>query len=253
MSGLLPFALNRHDVWSPFAVQIHAAVWDRVGLERVQEYVRQWWAEWQESQSRYASKVAELRPEDPSCRSPEAPTLPLPSPKCKRSSAEKWAVLAAIHDVFWRDGEKINPWPEPKDGPAPKTDKERKQVLGVHAEWVKGGGFVYRQLLEQVLKLADIDLELAKSERRVLDRWLTEVAGLAVDLAPEEQTILETLAGERPMTVTQEALAGQTRLSDKTVRKYLAMLRERGFVKQPRGPKKGFAITSAGLAAIDRM
>ena len=62
-----------------------------------------------------------------------------------------------------------------------------------------------------------------------------------VALTPEEKTILETLANESGMTVTQEALAGQTRLSDKTVRKWVGKLRERGFVNQPRGPKKGLS------------
>ncbi|MFH1268866.1 MAG: winged helix-turn-helix domain-containing protein [Planctomycetota bacterium] len=73
-----------------------------------------------------------------------------------------------------------------------------------------------------------------------------------VAMTPEEKTILETLANEGSMTVTQEALAVQTHLSDKTVRKYVGELRERGLVDQPRGPKKGFAITPAGSAAIGR-
>jgi predicted transcriptional regulator len=74
----------------------------------------------------------------------------------------------------------------------------------------------------------------------------------AIALTPEEMTILETLAGEAPMTVTQEALTGPTKLSDKTVRKYLGELRTQGFVDQPRGQKKGFGITTAGFAAIKR-
>jgi DNA-binding MarR family transcriptional regulator len=74
----------------------------------------------------------------------------------------------------------------------------------------------------------------------------------AIALTPEEKTILEALANEGSMTVTQESLAAQTRLSDKTVRKYLSSLRTHGLVHQPRGPKKGFGITPAGLAAIGR-
>jgi len=42
MSGLFPFASGFHHVWSPFAEQIHAAVWERVGLSTVQGFVRQW-------------------------------------------------------------------------------------------------------------------------------------------------------------------------------------------------------------------
>lgn len=74
----------------------------------------------------------------------------------------------------------------------------------------------------------------------------------AVALTPEEKTILATLANECPLTVTQEELAEQTRLSYRTVRKYLGDLRNRGFVNQPRGPKKGSCITPDGLAAIGR-
>ena len=73
-----------------------------------------------------------------------------------------------------------------------------------------------------------------------------------VSLAPEEKTILEALADENGMTVTQEDLAGQTRLTDRTVRKWLGELRERGLVNQPRGTKKGFGITPFGLQAIGR-
>lgn len=76
--------------------------------------------------------------------------------------------------------------------------------------------------------------------------------GGVVTLTPEEKTILETLANENGMTVTQEALAGQVRLADRTVRKYLREMRERGLVDQPRGTKKGYAATPAGLAAIGR-
>ena len=73
-----------------------------------------------------------------------------------------------------------------------------------------------------------------------------------VAITPEEKTILEALADESHMTLTQEDLAGQTHLSDKTVRKYLDKLRTCSFVDQPCGPKKGFAITPAGLANIGR-
>ena len=88
-----------------------------------------------------------------------------------------------------------------------------------------------------------------------LQKWAEgngEPESRTIALVPEEKTILEALADESAMTVTQEELAGQTRLSDKTVRKYLNELRKRGFVNQPRGPKKGFVVTSAGLTAIGR-
>lgn len=119
-------------------------------------------------------------------------------------------------------------------------------------------------------------LEKGKSIRNLLDGWTDRIRAwidrewaavsqspakadqnrtddtLVVSLTPEEKTILEALSIEDPMTVTQESLAGQTRLSDRTVRKYLSNLRIYGLVDQPRGPKKGFGITSAGLAAIVR-
>ena len=46
MSSILPFACGPHPVWSPMANQIHAAIWDRVGLEIVQGFVREWASDW---------------------------------------------------------------------------------------------------------------------------------------------------------------------------------------------------------------
>jgi hypothetical protein len=69
-------------------------------------------------------------------------------------------------------------------------------------------------------------------------------------LVPEEVTILEALANEPCMTVTREDLIMPTRLSEKTIGKYLDELQKHGFVHRPRGSKKGCAITPAGLAAI---
>jgi hypothetical protein len=71
-----------------------------------------------------------------------------------------------------------------------------------------------------------------------------------VSLTPEEQTILEALACENPMTVTQESLATVTGLTDRTVRKHLKYLKTKRLVDQPRGPKKGFSITANGLSLI---
>ena len=77
-----------------------------------------------------------------------------------------------------------------------------------------------------------------------------QAAGIA--LTPEAKTILETLAREANMCVTQEALAGETRLSPPTVRKHLDFLRANGLVQRPHGDRKGDAITEAGLTLIGR-
>lgn len=204
MSGLLPFALQPHSVWSPFAAEIHAAVWDRVGLERVQELVRCWgaalkrgplspaWDAWETAWrgSTYPDRViAEVMehwgdslevdeeerrqllppsmPDRPDESTPSDLRFPLPPSHDRRSTEAKWAALAVIHDAYWLDADKINPFPEPAS----------QQDLEACTAWVTAGGFVYRQLLEQALRLADLDLELAKSQQRVLDRWLEEVAG----------------------------------------------------------------------------
>ena len=204
MSGLLPFALNPHPVWSLFAAKIHAAVWDRVGVEKVREFVRCWaatmkraplspaWDAWETAwrgvtdPDRVIAEVMEhwgdslevdgeerrqllppSMPDRPDESTPSELRIPLPLSHDRRSTEAKWAVLAAIHDAYWLDAEKINPFPEPAN----------QQDLTAWTAWFTAGGFVYRQLLEQALKLADVDLELAKSQRRVLDRWLKEVAG----------------------------------------------------------------------------
>lgn len=204
MSGLLPFAPESHRVWSRFAADIHATVWDRVGVEKVREFVRCWgatlkrgplspaWDAWEtagrgvKDPDRVTAEVTEhwgdslevdeeerrqllppSIPDRPDESTPSDLRLPLPLSHDRRSTEEKWATLAAIHDAYWLDADKINPFPEPAN----------QQDLKAGTAWVTAGGFVYRQLLEQVLKSADIDLKRAKSEQRVLNRWLKEVAG----------------------------------------------------------------------------
>jgi DNA-binding MarR family transcriptional regulator len=73
-----------------------------------------------------------------------------------------------------------------------------------------------------------------------------------VSLTPEGMTILETLARENAMTVTQEDLADATKLSLPTVRKALKYLREHDLTNRPHGPRKGDAITEAGRAILAR-
>ena len=71
-----------------------------------------------------------------------------------------------------------------------------------------------------------------------------------VALTAEDKTILETLDREHPMTVTQESLAADTRLSDRTVREHLKYLVQKQLVNQPRGLKKGYGLTDGGLAIL---
>lgn len=72
----------------------------------------------------------------------------------------------------------------------------------------------------------------------------------AIFLTPEEQSILEVLAEEAPMTVTEQGLADATHNAPNTVRKYLTTLRARKLVDRPRGRNKGNGITAAGLHLI---
>jgi hypothetical protein len=74
----------------------------------------------------------------------------------------------------------------------------------------------------------------------------------ALHVTEEEQTILETLASEHPMCVTQRALIDSTRRSPKCVRGHVKHLLSRKLINQPRGSKKGYGITAAGLSAIRR-
>jgi hypothetical protein len=81
---------------------------------------------------------------------------------------------------------------------------------------------------------------------------LWSVAPSAITLTPEDRTILEALAAEHPMTVTQESLAAVTRLSEPTVSKRLKYLRANKLVDKPHGPRKGDVITDRGLALVPR-
>lgn len=163
----------------------------------------------------------------------------LPVPRRALTPAEKKTILAAVYDAHWRGGEKVAPWGLSKDG----SDPEVWQVEDAELD-EKRAALNYFSLFENAQQLDDSDLPVVES-------WLDELDSPAV-LTPEERTILEVLADENLTTVTQEYLTGPTGLSDRTVRKYLGALRERDLVDQPRGPKKGYAITPAGLTAIRR-
>jgi hypothetical protein len=76
---------------------------------------------------------------------------------------------------------------------------------------------------------------------------------LAIPMTAEAKTILEALAEEYPMAMTNTDIADQTHIRREIVGKQMRWLehKRRGFVKRPEGTKrKGRAITPAGLSAI---
>jgi hypothetical protein len=85
---------------------------------------------------------------------PSDPLLPLPPDHGVRSLVEKVASLAAIHDVYWTDGEKVNPWPEPVD------DKD-------YPAWMEAV-----EAFEGLMKQA---AQLDKGHAGVVTRWLKDV------------------------------------------------------------------------------
>lgn len=143
MSGILHFACVQNLVWTPVAREIHSAIWDRVGLEIVQGRVREWAIAWNDKAKAFAleqEKKNELRKNDADwC--PVFPAMPLPPSNESISIAEKWASLAAIHDVFGFTGDKILPWPLPEDD----------HDLVAYTEWLKGDAGAYQLLLRRAV------------------------------------------------------------------------------------------------------
>ena len=205
MSSLLPFASEPHGVWSPFAREIHTVVWDNVGLPKVQEYVRQWaaeygrlWDAWEAEKEKACTDNKHYNPGSPQllrhiesnwsesleidereCRRllpplligakpPEEPSLPLPPAHREFAVAEKWAGLAAVHDHYWLGGEKILPWDEPPDG----------EVDEAWVRWEDAAGW-FRVLMGEAEKLD-------KGYRPCLANWLTEVRGTRGEEGPIE-------------------------------------------------------------------
>jgi predicted transcriptional regulator len=73
----------------------------------------------------------------------------------------------------------------------------------------------------------------------------------AIPVTQEGRTILEAMANEGSMTLTQEDLADAAKLSLGTIKKELKYLRAKKLVAQPLGPKKGFTLTDKGRLLID--
>ena len=213
--SLLPFAEKTHPVWSSFAAEIHAAVWDSVGLEKVQEFVRKWASNHQCACDEYdrlisdyhrvsdenepkiywsmflgvsARRCAELLPKIAICEQPlpQLPQWALPPRHGDISLSEKWAGLAAIHDVFWK-GAKINPYPEPK----------KEHDLDAFTTWMKEGGALFMQLMERAKRMP-------RGDKNVVERWLRGVTAEAAEqLRKEDVKDLAPLGFQMPRTPKQ--------------------------------------------------
>jgi hypothetical protein len=192
MSGILPSASN-HPVWSPIAGEIHAVIWDRVGLKTVQGFVKEWASDWgagvndaeaarQEKfawarqalhypEDRTLNLIANNLPDDWQLKEAlwelKLPELPLPPlPHRRRSPAEKWASLAALHDVYDSTGDTVLPWPLPED------DLD----LVAFTEWFRGEAGAYQLLMRKAS-------ELPPDRMSAIRRWLTDVSK---DTLPKE-------------------------------------------------------------------
>ena len=154
MSGILHFACVQNLVWTPVAREIHSAIWDRVGLKIVQGRVREWAIAWNDKAKAFAleqEKKNELRKNDADwC--PVFPAMPLPPSNESISIAEKWASLAAIHDVFGFTGDKVLPWPLPEDD----------HDLVACTEWLKGDAGAYQLLLRRASELPECYAETVR-------------------------------------------------------------------------------------------
>jgi hypothetical protein len=138
MSGILPFALDRHPLWSQLSREIHEAVWRDVGVSVVQIYVYAWASDWLGA-----------------CKSAESkeqgewqwllPSLPLPPSHETRTISEKWASLAAVHDVYDLTGDKILPWPLPEDD----------HDLSAYTQWMNSEGGAYQTLMRRAGQLPE--------------------------------------------------------------------------------------------------
>ncbi|MCC6126015.1 MAG: hypothetical protein IT426_13705 [Pirellulales bacterium] len=197
MESVFPYVLDFNPVWTPLAEEIHRIVWDDVGLPTVQGFVRQW-AEsynrevkcrkrireevvthWAESLELSEVDCIHLIPKAfSSSYDPSWPELPLPPGHRLLSPEEKWSCLAAIHDAYRIDGDKINPWPEPPDEPL-RSPTDRADI-GPFKAWLFDGGWDFRMLLQRAANLAD-------TAEPVVSRWLLEVTAAAkatVDFVP---------------------------------------------------------------------
>jgi hypothetical protein len=199
MAEFFSYSSESHPVWTPFAAKIHEAVWDRVGLEKVREFVRKW-ADPRDEASREQDRIKTternrirrevvdnwseslelprvncygLLPEALEVFAPPDPVQPFPldNRASPLSRVTKWAGLAAIHDFYWMD-DKINPFPEPAPAIPPWTlPPDDESYLEVQKAWeasvtAHNEALPYKRLLDRAGRLKDTDVVVA---------WLREL------------------------------------------------------------------------------
>jgi DNA-binding MarR family transcriptional regulator len=81
----------------------------------------------------------------------------------------------------------------------------------------------------------------------------TAESSAPLGLVKEQCLILRALQQAAPQTLSQEALAGATHLSEKTARRWLQILEKAGLVQRPHGQRKGYTITPDGGALLARV
>jgi hypothetical protein len=214
------------------ANEIHAAIWDYVGLGKVQGFVREWASNWvalvnaaeAKRQEKFAfarqalhypddrtlNLIADNLPDDWQLKEalwdPKLPELPLPPSHRPRSPAEKWAALAAVHDVFDLTGEKVLPWPLPEDN----------QDLAAYTEWMRGEGGSYLVLMRAASALTD-------TEADPVGRWVEDVKpaiGEYLSLRGQE-VAAATAAGTVPQYVTIDQAASLVKRHKDTLYRWL--------------------------------
>jgi predicted transcriptional regulator len=203
----------------------------------------------------YSFVIDAVLPDDLSEDDDPATDGPLPvSEKEEDTSLNfKYAGLAAIYDAHWAGSERVAPWG------VVVRDRKVGPASGLPGEWQTSGEPSSYRAANWYWRLVISAKEVDDGNTTIVASWLKDVEGDLEEnavsrdvLTPEEKAILEVLAKDSHVAMTQESLETPTRLSVRTVRKYVSELRERGLVDQPRGRKKGFAITSAGLKAVGR-
>jgi hypothetical protein len=180
-------------------------------------------------------------------------------------AADFLAALAAFIEALSRKASDVDRWRlDVTEAAHVLNSATRNSANGAPIEWVEFPGFL--DFFDRYLRVVYLDW----GGRGTIAPYPTPVSILrklrgfaegfggrnpkraVVGMTPEETTILEALADNLPTTMTREDLTTPTRLTEKTIGKYLTNLRNKKLVEQPAGPKKGYSITQAGALAIGR-
>jgi len=135
------------------------------------------------------------------------------------------------------------------------------ELAGTSVPWIVCGeliGFVNTELRMTYLggKLERLTLPAPRAWLQKLRELAADFGGKkprrpAIAVTEEDKTILETLASEYPMAVTQPDLEAATNIPRQKIGQRLKWLESKRLVRRPEGTeRKGHAITSAGLSAI---